>query len=91
MLDISRTDRMFDSFLDLESRSLTVADTDGPIRRIRRNRRAKRLAADQAYEMFLTERENGTLGDAMSFFAWMIANKDKILSIVTTIISLFGL
>lgn len=72
-LDTIRTDRMFDSFLDLHERmpvpvnEITDKDDNSlqgsglivseAIGRLRRRRSVKRLAADRAYEKYLDYRE----------------------------------
>lgn len=80
MLDALRADRIFDSFLDTQGRSVVEG-----IKKLRNHRRARRLAADSAYELYSKENYDGT------FIEWLIENQDTILALITKIISMFAL
>lgn len=94
-LSLDRTDRIFGNFLDLQDGRLDTADNGFTaddrrvaVKKLRFHRRARNSAADQSYETFLNDKDEGYKG---TFLEWLIANQDKVLQIIMTIISLFGL
>ena len=87
-------DRVFDSFLALQERSLQSSDTRNSMRKAVRNRRVKRVCCDEAYSRYLIARENGTAvsenGDILTFFEWLLAHAEEIFALIARIIALFG-
>lgn len=93
-LDHFRSDRIFDNVIELKSLEITddnglsAGDRKVFLRKLRDNRRARRLASDTAYEKFAEAKEEGFSG---GFMEWLIANWSTVLPMILSIIKLFGL
>lgn len=102
LFEMVRVTSSFDNFLELQNRrtdnddeGFSAPDRKRVITKIRRNIRARRqvaMDAYAAYEVALTNDEAySENGDIMSFLEWLIANQETIFALIQRIISLFGL
>lgn len=89
-MDIGRSDRIFDSFLEISGRRFT-GNTErlGLVGRLRgrAGRQARRTCCDEAYERWQADVEAGSI---QSFLEWLLANADEIFALIARLIALFS-
>ena len=94
MLSLDRSDRIFNTFLDLQSKridnveGMTSTNRTVKLRKLIINYHARRLASDDFYERYERDKEYGFDG---TFLEWLIDHADEIIALILKIIALFGL
>jgi len=79
---LARADRIFNNFLNL-------APSGSVLKKIRAHRMARQQATDDAHELFNNDKESGAFDG--TFFEWLMSHMDEIITLITKIITLFGI
>lgn len=102
MLSNHQKSKSLDSFLELhEILPQIESTTEGrsavllALPSLRNNRRLKRIVEDEAYELYLQEKEDGNAvddnGNPLTFLQWMLEHREQILSLISFFSKLFGI
>lgn len=93
-MSIFREDRIFDNFLEIQTRRMddgdgfAASDRQNAIRKLRAHRRARRMCCDECCDTFERDSDNGFEG---TFLQWLIENVEKVFAFIKRIMALFGL
>lgn len=94
MLNLSRSDRIFETFLEIQENridnqeGLSAGTRKNRIRNLLKNRKAKRLAADEAFDVYQTDVERGAFDG--TFLTWLVEHADEIIALIQKIMAMFG-